>query len=595
MPLGLSNLASSSMFLSGLTELRCRNTTDASPRRMFPPVNTEDLRLSSPLLFDILFSNPLTSYNNADALSVGPPAPLKEITSITQAPLSVKAFSPESSHFYNSTPLMDPDEDKENRPPHALYYERVSSDLLPDALPGLNETKNVESPYRQDNLPGTLHRSHDPVFDDLQIPLSPDYSSLMKSQSGVFTPAANTQPTNCSPTKSLRSLAGSEIVDAYANMTACGTDSEEEELIQNAVISTWQSARLPSNVHSSPSDLFSPSSTLSPFSPASTSGLETPSVSSGRRRMSWSPESRKSRLTREDVNAAVHIEREPSDAELFIRSSRDNDTIVEPSVPSSPRLSPPPRPRNHRIFRPYSVSIDPSQYPSPHRGIVGLDGGSNREAFLYGAEDDETFARKLDLRMASLDDGESTPHKERLTPAHTPRRVTRTAVRYSTPLNDTIERRKRYDVTTSPFSPAASVHVDGEVEMQRPRSRRKHPAKQTFCDKLGLSPNRRKNDENALVDVFGTVKLSHGDNCSPHHRQIAPAPLQSLPPTTGSIPGRIPRSAASPLAAATRSDTSAPRPVRTFPRPKTGSRGLRPSDRMAFGTHQIPDSVEPRD
>ena len=129
---GLTNLASS-VFLSGLTEFQCRNTTDASPRRVFPPVNTEDLRLSSPLLFDILFSNPLTSYNNADALSVGPPAPLKEITSITQAPLSVKASGPESPLFYNSTPSMDPDEDKENRP-HALYYERASSDLSPDAL-----------------------------------------------------------------------------------------------------------------------------------------------------------------------------------------------------------------------------------------------------------------------------------------------------------------------------------------------------------------------------------------------------------------------------------------------------------------------------
>jgi hypothetical protein len=599
---------SSTTFLSGLTNLQCRNTMGALPHRVLPQINTADLRLSSPALFDILFSNSLTPYNYDGFPTADPPTPLREIT---QNPPSVEISSSKSNTLSDDpTPLMDPEEDKENRPPARVYYEQVSSssDAPPDAVPDRNQTKKIGSTHQLDIPSSSLPPSHGPIFRDLRSSLYASYASHMRSKPDEFAPA-NSQFPNRSPTKTLRSFVGSEIVDAYANMTAYGTDSEEEEMIESAVIATWESARLTSVVYSSPSDLLSPSSTLSPLSPTSTSELETPTVSLDRRRVSWSPESKKSHLTREDISTAIHVQNEASDAELLIRSSLDNDILVESSASPSPLISPP-RPRNRRIFRPYSVSIAPSEYPSPHRGIVGLDGGSNREAFLYGTEDDETFTRKLDFRMASVDDGVSTAHKQRLPPGNTPRRVNGGVVRYSTPLND-IKKRKNYDVANRPFSPAASAHVDGEVETRRPRSHHKSPTKQTFSNKLGLSPNGCKSDGG--VDVFGAVIHPQGGNHSPH-RQISPARRRNSSTgylsnpyvlATKSSISRIPRlralepdpgrssalsSTMSVMSSPTRADIREPSPLRTFPRPKAGPRALRPSDQMAFGARIVADS-----
>ena len=598
-----SDFRTSGAFFDGPTNLQFGSTTDAPPRHVFPHVNTDDLRLSSPRLFDVLFSNPLASYNNTGTLSTDS---FKENPPTSQAPLSVRVSSPKSSIVLdNSTLLMDPDEDKENQPPPKSYYGHATNDPLSGAPPDPNHKGDLESAYQQDIPPSPPHPSHGAVF---RTPLSARSLSLVKSKSDKPPPSANSQSASRSPTKTLRSLAGSEIVDAYANMTTCGTDSEEEELIESAVIATWQSARLTSNTHSSPSDHFSPSSTLSPLSAASTSEVETPSVLLDRRRMSWSPESKKSHLTRKDANTATHIQNDASDAELRIRSSLDNDAILlESSALPSPRFSPPTRPRNRRMFRSYSVSIDPAEYPSPHRGIVGLDGGSNREAFLYGAEDDETFTRKLDLRMASLDDGASTAHEQRLTPRNTPRRVDKGVVRYSTPLNDT-GGRKRYDAANHPFSlsPAASVHIDGQVETRRSRSRHKFSPKQTFSNKLGLSPSGAK--INQSVDVFGAVIHSQMGTRNPHHRQVSPTALRPRSVAAKLSPSRIPRLRAleqdsdqavafSPtipvMSLATRSDGGL---ARTFPRPRTGSLALRPGDRMAFGARIAADRhLEPRD
>lgn len=575
----------------------------AIPHRVLPQINTADLRLSSPALFDILFSNSLRHPSHDEIPTADPQTPLREIT--TQNTPPVKVSSSKSNLVSDDcTPVMDIEEDKENRPPLKVYYEHMARNVSPDAALDRDQTGGA---HRLDIPPNPLRRPRDPVS-PARSTMCASHPSHMRPKSSECLPA-NSQSTSRSPTETLRSVAGSEIVDAYADMTTYGTDSEEEDMIERAIIATWEPARLTSLVHSSPNDLLSPSTTLSPLSPTSTSELETPTVSLDRRRVSWSPESKKSHLTGEDINTAIHVQNEASDTELLIHSSLYDGIPLKSSASPSPQPPPTSRPRNRRIFRPYSVSIAPSEYPSPHRGIVGLDGGSNREAFLYGTEDDETFTHKLDFRMASVGDGASAAHERRLPPGNTPRRVKGGTVRYSTPLND-IKNRRSYVVADRLLSPAASVHVDGEVETRRPSPHRRSPAKQTFSDKLGLSPNKCKSNEG--VDVFGTVQ--DGSHSSYHH-QISPGRLRN-PSTahsecrsapwalaTKSSTSRIPRLRAlgpdpghsrallSVISSPARADIRGP--LRTFPRPKIGSRTLRPNDKMAFGARITVDSPHP--
>lgn len=281
-------------------------------------------------------------------------------------------------------------------------------------------------------------------------------------------------------------------------MTTCGTDSEEEKLIESAVIASWESARLTTATVSSPSDSFTgtgtPSgvsvSTLSPVSPASTFELVTPALSpemgfgfsgyddgSGTTTATRIGAYTKHNAGDWDKTASpgphVHLLPEASEIEPLIRSSLDNERDDESGVFYIGSPSPPAHLHDHSLLFSHPVLTPtnshalpvsaPATVPaiararamgrpgpvvgSPHRGIVGLDGGSNREAFLYGQDDDETFARKLDSRLALMQN--ITYRQHRASPGPGPkthtgsgraqgggRRYTENVSRYSAALND---------------------------------------------------------------------------------------------------------------------------------------------------------------
>ena len=245
-----------------------------------------------------------------------------------------------SSSF--SLDRISDDEDKENRPP---------------------KVSNVSTtPIHQGGLSlGAQHlRSSDSAFYSLYS--SPRYScESYKSCSPLEVEASD----HANPSSTSR------IIEQYALLA---TDAKEDHsIIETAFITSWTAASIDS-ADSSPRETLSPSSPLEPQTPGPFQSLSTlrPSprgMSMPQRRMSHS-----------DVSHST-MRRE------FSRSSPEDH--LEHGSLSDPSL--PPR----RLVTSY-----PFPTPSPHRGMIGIDGGGNRKAFLYGQEDDETFTRKLDSRLA---------------------------------------------------------------------------------------------------------------------------------------------------------------------------------------------------
>ncbi|KAF8318647.1 hypothetical protein DL93DRAFT_2075495 [Clavulina sp. PMI_390] len=427
-------------------------------------------------------------------------------------------------------------------------FNTALSDNGPSALAQENNAHGCQPPPSLLDLGASLPTLSDSEEGGLERPTTPEgnvarshdsaFYSLYSSPTSVFTRPVgtirnNTDSTNeveahslrptlsqaasSSPKKSALSIGGptsdSDIIETYANMTTYETDSEEEKMIETAIISTWEAAQLTA-FEGSPSEVMSPASLISSadgegndtLSPASTFELMTPTLSLDQRRtsrsqsLSWSPQSQKlnakqpnvARLLLEsdeggefvpgaeelDLDGMLVQESElagyPLVDEENMGDDLDQNLAMEPlrfsqvtsadrlhtlrqrhqnsypthlqsrSLPSSPleptfptsRSDPNadslgrdfarPRPSRGRAGalgqHPFSTTGSEeanrlysslnSAIGSPHRGMVGLDARSNREAFLYGQQDDEKFKRKLDLRLANVDASPPRTHED---------------------------------------------------------------------------------------------------------------------------------------------------------------------------------------